>query len=67
MMEIIQPFRDLNHLVEKFNNNSTVNQMVGANAIFYADEAVNEGNPSGAIVFLGTQMIYCRNTITIII
>ena len=29
-------------------NNSTVNQMVGANAIFYADEAVVEGNPSGA-------------------
>lgn len=29
-------------------DNSTVNQMVGANAIFYSDEAVNPENPSGA-------------------
>ncbi|MCD8479841.1 MAG: T9SS type A sorting domain-containing protein [Candidatus Cloacimonetes bacterium] len=30
------------------NNNSTVNQMVGANAIFYSDAAVTPQNPSGA-------------------
>ena len=53
MMEMghTQAFRDLHdeHNGGNGNNNSTVNQMVGANAIFYADEAVNEGNPSGGI------------------
>ena len=43
-------FRDLHdeHNGGNGSNNSTVNQMAGANAIFYADEAVNEGNPTGA-------------------
>ena len=30
------------------SNNSTVNQMVGANAIYYSAGAVTPGNPSGA-------------------
>lgn len=33
-------------------NNANVNQMVGANAIFYADEAITPDNPSGAASFL---------------
>ncbi len=43
-------FRDLHdeHNGGNASNNSTVNQMVGANAIFYAEEAINEGNPTGA-------------------
>ena len=43
------------------NNNSTVNQMVGANAIFYADEAVNDGNPAGAAsISWDPDDDYCR-------
>ena len=43
------------------NNNSTVNQLVGANAIFYADEAVNDGNPTGAAsISWDPDDNYCR-------
>ena len=58
-----QVFRDLHddHNGGNGNNNSTVNQMVGANAIFYADEAVNEGNPSGAAsISWDPDDDYCR-------
>ena len=43
-------FRDLHDTHNGGNglNNSTVNQMVGANAIYYSPSAVNPGNPSGA-------------------
>ncbi len=43
-------FRDLHDTHNGGNglNNSTVNQMVGANAIYYSAGAVNPGNPSGA-------------------
>jgi beta-glucanase (GH16 family) len=43
-------FRDLHDTHNGGNglNNSTVNQMVGANAIYYSASAVNPGNPSGA-------------------
>ena len=65
MMEMghTQVFRDLHdeHNGGNGNNNSTVNQMVGANAIFYADEAVNEGNPSGAAsIAWDPDDHYCR-------
>ena len=45
-----QAFRNLHddHNGGNGNNNSTVNQMVGANAIFYSDAAVTPENPSGA-------------------
>lgn len=45
-----QTFRDLHDEHNGGNglNNSTVNQVVGANAIFYADEALVPGNPTGA-------------------
>ncbi len=45
-----QDFRDLHDEHNGGNglNNSTVNQMVGANAIFYSDDAVTPENPSGA-------------------
>ena len=45
-----QGFRDLHdeHNGGNGANNSTVNQVVGANAIFYSDEAVTPENPSGA-------------------
>lgn len=52
MMEMgfTKSFRDLHdtHNGGNSQNNSTVNQMVGANAIFYSDDAVNPENPSGA-------------------
>lgn len=43
-------FRDLHddHNGGNSLNNSTVNQMVGANAIFFSEESINPGNPSGA-------------------
>ncbi len=43
-------FRDLHDSHNGGNglHNSTVNQMVGANAIYYSAGAVNAGNPSGA-------------------
>ena len=45
-----QSFRDLHDTHNGGNglDNSTVNECVGANAIFYSDAAVNPGNPSGA-------------------
>jgi beta-glucanase (GH16 family) len=45
-----QAFRDLHDTHNGGNglDNSTVNQVVGANAIFYSDAAVSPGNPSGA-------------------
>ncbi len=58
-----QVFRDLHdeHNGGNGNNNSTVNQMVGANAIFYADESVNEDNPSGAAsISWDPDDDYCR-------
>jgi len=52
MMEMgsSQSFRDLhdNHNGGNGLNNSNVNQVVGANAIFYSDEALTVDNPSGA-------------------
>ena len=65
MMEMghTQAFRDLHdeHNGGNGNNNSNVNQMVGANAIFYADEAVNEDNPSGAAsISWDPDDDYCR-------
>ena len=65
MMEMghTQEFRDLHdeHNGGNGNNNSTVNQMVGANAIFYADDAVNDGNPSGAAsISWDPDDDYCR-------
>jgi beta-glucanase (GH16 family) len=52
MMEMgsTQAFRDLHDTHNGGNglDNSTVNQVVGANAIYYSDAAVNPGNPSGA-------------------
>ena len=49
-MGFTEAFRDLHddHNGGNGQNNSTVNQMVGANAIFYSENAVNPGNPSGA-------------------
>jgi beta-glucanase (GH16 family) len=43
-------FRDLHDTHNGGNglNNSTVNQMVGANAIFFSEDAITPGNPSGA-------------------
>ena len=45
-----QEFRDLHDTHNGGNglNNSTVNQSVGANAIYYSDEALTPENPSGA-------------------
>jgi len=45
-----QEFRNLHdeHNGGNGSNNSTVNQMVGANAIFYSEDAVNPENPLGA-------------------
>ena len=65
MMEMghTQAFRDLHdeHNGGNGDNNSTVNQMVGANAIFYADEAINEDNPSGAAsISWDPDDDYCR-------
>ncbi len=58
-----QAFRDLHDTHNGGNglNNSTVNQSVGANAIFYSDAAVNPGNPSGASsISWDPEDIYCR-------
>ena len=45
-----QAFRDLHDDNNGGNgaNNSTVNQAVGANALFYSDDALTPENPSGA-------------------
>ncbi|MDX2474599.1 MAG: family 16 glycosylhydrolase [Candidatus Krumholzibacteria bacterium] len=42
-------------------NNAQVNQAVGSNAIFYADAAINPGNPSGASSLSWDPTdVYCR-------
>ncbi len=48
-----QSFRDLHdeHNGGNGANNSTVNQAVGANALFYSDDALTPENPSGAARF----------------
>ena len=56
-------FRDLHddHNGGNGLNNSTVNQIVGANAIFYADEALVPGNPTGAAsISWDPDDDYCR-------
>ncbi len=58
-----QAFRDLHDAHNGGNNldNSNVNQVVGANAIFYADEAVVPENPSGAAsISWDPDDDYCR-------
>jgi hypothetical protein len=58
-----QEFRDLHdeHNGGNGANNSTVNQVVGANAIFYADEAVTPDNPTGAAsISWDPDDDYCR-------
>ena len=58
-----QEFRDLHdeHNGGNDSDNSTVNQVVGANAIFYADEAINAENPSGAAsISWDPDDDYCR-------
>ena len=58
-----QSFRDLHDEHNGGNglNNSTVNQVVGANAIFYADEALVPDNPSGAAsISWDPHDDYCR-------
>jgi hypothetical protein len=58
-----QEFRDLHDDHNNGNglDNSTVNQVVGANAIFYADEAVVPENPSGAAsISWDPDDDYCR-------
>lgn len=62
-MGFTQAFRDLHdtHNGGNGQNNSTVNQMVGANAIFYSDAAVNPDNPSGAASLAwDPDDVYCR-------
>jgi len=58
-----QVYRDLHDTHNGGNglDNSTVNESVGANAIFYSDDAVNPGNPSGAAsISWDPDDIYCR-------
>ena len=58
-----QAFRDLHdeHNGGNGADNSTVNQVVGANAIFYSDEAVTPENPSGAAsISWDPDDDYCR-------
>ena len=58
-----QEFRDLHdeHNGGNDSDNSTVNQVVGSNAIFYADEAVTSENPSGAAsISWDPEDDYCR-------
>jgi beta-glucanase (GH16 family) len=58
-----QAFRDLHDEHNGGNglDNSTVNQVVGSNAIFYSDAAVNPGNPSGAAsLSWDPEDEYCR-------
>jgi len=58
-----QAFRDLHdeHNGGNGQDNSTVNQAVGANAIFYSDDAVGPGNPSGAAsISWDPDDVYCR-------
>lgn len=58
-----QEFRDLHdsHNGGNGQNNSTVNQVVGANAIYYSDDAVTPQNPSGAAsISWDPDDDYCR-------
>ncbi len=58
-----QAFRDLHDIHNGGNglDNATVNQAVGANAIFYSDAAINPGNPSGASsISWDPDDIFCR-------
>ncbi len=58
-----QSFRDLHDTHNGGNglNNSTVNQVTGANAIYYSDDAVVPGNPSGAAsISWDPDDLYCR-------
>ena len=58
-----QAFRDLHDEHNGGNglDNSTVNQSVGANAIYYSDDAVTPENPSGAAsLSWDPDDIYCR-------
>ncbi len=58
-----QSFRNLHdtHNGGNGQDNSTVNQVVGANAIFYSDEAVGPDNPSGASsISWDPDDLYCR-------
>ena len=58
-----QTFRDLHdeHNGGNGADNSTVNQVVGANAIFYSDDAVTPENPSGAAsISWDPDDDYCR-------
>ncbi len=58
-----QSFRDLHdtHNGGNGQDNSTVNQVVGANAIFYSDDAVNPDNPTGASsLSWDPDDLYCR-------
>ncbi len=58
-----QEFRDLHDTHNGGNglDNSTVNECVGGNAIFYSDDAVSPGNPSGAAsISWDPDDLYCR-------
>ncbi len=58
-----QVFRDLHDTHNGGNglNNSTVNQAVGANAIFYSDDSISPENPSGAAsISWDPDDDYCR-------
>jgi hypothetical protein len=58
-----QAFRDLHdeHNGGNGQDNSTVNECVGANAIFYSDDAVTPENPSGAAsISWDPDDLYCR-------
>jgi beta-glucanase (GH16 family) len=56
-------FRDLHdgHNGGNGQNNSTVNQMAGANAIFFSEDAITPENPSGAAsISWDPEDNYCR-------
>jgi beta-glucanase (GH16 family) len=58
-----QIYRDLHdeHNGGNGQDNATVNQSVGANAIFYSDDAVTPENPSGAAsISWDPEDLYCR-------
>jgi len=62
-MGFTQAFRNLHdtHNGGNGQNNSTVNQMVAANALFYSEAAINPGNPSGAASLAwDPEDIFCR-------
>ncbi len=62
-MGFTQAFRNLHDTHNGGNglNNSTVNQMVAANALFYSDAAVNPDNPSGAASLAwDPDDVFCR-------